>query len=198
MTSWMLVIVLGTGKEVPVLCSVLRPTDEVVAAVQEVAQQHGIPADLAGAPTKGGRPARRGLYHDPGDQAGLRYWDGGQWSPLLPPEIVRPRPETVQQSPASWSGLPTADGSWTYAVTRAARLRVWAAVFAVVSAALVAGGVMDELYGHVRKDSNPGVLIFPAAAVFAVWALRAFWSRRFHLKLDKAAKRGFQAIVKNP
>lgn len=56
-TSWLLVIALRTGKQVPVLCSVLAPVDEVMAAVREAARPHGIPADLTGLPPKrGGRP----------------------------------------------------------------------------------------------------------------------------------------------
>src|SRR6516165_5061554 len=96
-TSWSLVIALCTGKQVPVLCSVLAPVDEVMAAAREAAQPHGIPAELTGLPAKsGGRPAERGLYDDPGGQDGLRYWDGRRWSPLLPMDIGESSSKNVQ------------------------------------------------------------------------------------------------------
>jgi len=55
-TSWCLVMVLRTGKHVPVWCSVLEPTDKVIAAIRESAHPHGITADLTGVPPKKGRP----------------------------------------------------------------------------------------------------------------------------------------------
>jgi hypothetical protein len=56
-TSWMLLIVLRTGRQVGVLSSVFGPPGEVVAAIREAAQPHGIPADLSGVATKGNRPS---------------------------------------------------------------------------------------------------------------------------------------------
>lgn len=185
---WHLIIVLRAGQRVGAYPTHGAPAPETVAAVRQLAERYGIRADVAGVPMKDGKPVRRGLYHDPGRQAGLRYWDGDQWSPLLPPDIVRPRRLTLQESPASWSALPTADGRWTYPVTRAARLRVWSAVFAGASAALVAGGVLVELYGHVNHNNDPSFWLFFLGVILAVWALRAFMSRRFLLKLDEAAK----------
>ena len=55
-TQWCLVISLRSGKQLPVLCSVLEPTDKVIAAVQNAARPHAIPSDLAGVPMKNGRP----------------------------------------------------------------------------------------------------------------------------------------------
>jgi hypothetical protein len=151
MTGWQLFIVLRSGKRIRVTSSVLAPADEVVAAVREAAQPHGIPADLAGVPVKNGQPAERGLYDDPGRQAGVRYWDGTQWSPLLPPHVTRR--ETARKSPGSWSALPTAEGRWTYAATRATRLAVWSAVFATVCAVLVAGALTVHMrWDHGRND----------------------------------------------
>ena len=62
---WRLVIVLHTGRKVPVGCTVMRPIPETLTAVRQVAERYGIPADLAGVPMKRGRPAQRRLYHDP-------------------------------------------------------------------------------------------------------------------------------------
>jgi len=184
-TGWQLFIVLRTGKRVRVTSSVLAPADEVVAAVREAAQPHGIPADLAGVPVKKGQPVR-GLYDDPGGRAGVRYWDGTQWSPLLPPDVTKRG--TVRKSPGSWSALPTAEGRWTYAATRATRLAAWSAVFATVCAVLVASALMVHMrWDHGRND-DPSVIVWMGVVVFAVWALRAFLGRRFFLKLDEAAK----------
>jgi hypothetical protein len=55
-TTWCLAIALHTGKQLPVLCSVLEPAEKVIAAIREAAQPHGIPADLSGVPMKKGRP----------------------------------------------------------------------------------------------------------------------------------------------
>lgn len=134
---WVLQIVLHTGREVTAPVSA---APETLAAIRQVAERYGKPADLAGVPVKKGRPARRGLYHDPGGRAGLRYWDGRQWSPLLPPEASKWSSRTVGGGPGSWSLLPTADGRWTYAATQATRWTVWSAAFAVASAALLAAG----------------------------------------------------------
>ena len=177
----MLVIVLRTEEQIKVLCSVLEPASEVVAAVRQAAQPHGIPADLAGVPTtKHGRPAERGLYEDPGGQAGLRYWDGRQWSPLLPPEVGESR--TVRMGSGSWSALPTADGRWTYAAKSATRYTVVAAVEAAMSAALLIAGL-------VNRHSGVGVVVSVCvfAALFALAARRSWMDRKFFIKLDEVA-----------
>src|SRR5215469_15249413 len=106
---WGLVVVRRTGLKVSAINGWHGSDAPAIAtAVRQVAEPHGIPADLAGVPMRDGRPVGRVLYHDPGEQAGLRYWDGSQWSPLLPPDIVRPRSITLPRSPAPWSALPTA------------------------------------------------------------------------------------------
>ena len=128
-TGWQLDIILRTGKRVPVPCSILESTGETLAAVRQVAERYGIPADLAGSPAKNGRPAVDGLHEDPGGQGGLRYWHGRRWSPLLPPDVGKQK--TVRKSHGSWSALPTAEGRWTGAATLAMRSAVWFAVIAL-------------------------------------------------------------------
>jgi hypothetical protein len=188
-TSWMLVIILRTGKQVRVLCSVLASADEVVAAVRKAAQPHGIPAELAGVPVKNGRPPQRGLYHDPSGQAGLRYWDGRQWSPLLPPDVSKWSARAVGGSAGSWSALPTADGRWTYAAAQATRETIVFAVAAAVSAALLAAGLAVELWWdpgtHHRHLHGWAFCAFAAAP--ALIAFVAWKNRRLFLKLDEAA-----------
>jgi hypothetical protein len=90
---WVLLIVLHTGREVPVDCTTTGergPTPGTIAAIRQAAERYGIPADLAGIPMENGKPPSPDLYEDPGGQAGLRYWDGTQWSPLLPPDLRKP------------------------------------------------------------------------------------------------------------
>jgi Protein of unknown function (DUF2510) len=187
LTSWMLVIMLRTGKQVRVLCSVLEPTGKVVAAVREAAQPHGILADLAGSPMKDGRPQRDLFYADPGGQAGVRYWDGRQWSPLLPPAASKLGP--VENSPDSWLALPVAERRWRYAATRARRWTAALAVAAVVSAGLLTAGLVTVLWWdrgtYHRHASAAGWFGFGVIA--AVFALRAWGERRFFRKLDQAA-----------
>ena len=184
---WGISIALHTGEKVSAIIG-WHGSDapEVASAVGHVAERYGIPANLVGIPMKGGRPVRRGLYGDPSGQAGLRYWDGSQWSPLLPEDIARRASVMLRESPDSWSALPTADGRWTYAAAQARRYARWSAVFAIVSAMLVAGGVVAlQRWGPNRSASG---LFWLGGAVPAVWALRALMGRRVFLKLDRAAR----------
>jgi hypothetical protein len=183
-TSWMLLIVLRTGKTVGVLSSVLASPVEVVATVGEAAQAHGIPADLAGVPVKNGRP-QRGLYQDPGGQPGLRYWDGGQWSPLLPLEL---KPKAAK-GPTSWSELPLAARPWTSAATLARRWTIWFVSFAAASAALLAAGLATVLWWDRGPDPRhmSSVTFWFFGGFAALYALVAWRNRKLFLKLDEAA-----------
>jgi Protein of unknown function (DUF2510) len=103
--DWALLIVLRSGRKVRVHGARSSSTPPVV---NQVAARYGIPADVTGVPAKAGRPASvdlyedpgsgagsgtsdrpasRDIYQDPGGRSGLRYWDGRQWSPLLPPQV---------------------------------------------------------------------------------------------------------------
>ena len=181
--QWVLLIVLHTGRTIDVGCTLARPTPEMLDAVRHVAARYEIPADLTGVPTeKDGRPAERGLYEDPSGRPGLRYWDGGRWSPLVPLDIGKS--ESVRKSAGSWSALPVADGSWTYA---AARARFYAAVATV--GALGSAGLLVGLYSS--RDSGVGVpLSFGAFAALYVLMTRWAWiERKFFLKLNEGAHR---------
>ena len=170
---WALVIAQHSGQKVSALSGWHGTyAAEVAAAVRQVAERYGIPADVAGVPMRDGRPARRGLYHDPGGQAGLRFWDGMQCSPLLPPDVVRPGRVMLQESALFWSALPTADERWSYPAVRARRLMVWFAVFATAAAVLVVGAlVIHRRWDHPGDD--PSTPFWFAAAVLVGWALRA-------------------------
>jgi hypothetical protein len=187
--DWALLIILHSGRKVRVHGARSSSTPLVV---NHVARRHGIPADVTGVPAKGERPpsrvtgvpakgerpASRGLYQDPGDRAGLRYWDGRQWSPLLPPEVSKSR--TARKGPASCSALPMAEGRWTYAATAEARRQaVWLVVYAAASAAFLISGLVTDL-------SWVGFFFGVLAALIAV---RGWENRKFLLKLDEAAKR---------
>lgn len=186
---WVLVIVLQTGREVPVPCTRGSPAPETLEAVRQVAERHGIPADLTGAPMKDGRPAGRSLYQDPGGQAGLRFWDGEQWSPLLPLDLRKPRSIAVRQAPGSWPALPTADGHWAYPATRARRLALLFTVYATVSVALLTGGLIVELWWNrgAHHGHASGGTWFVFGGLAALSAYRAWTVRRFYLRLDEAA-----------
>jgi Protein of unknown function (DUF2510) len=178
--DWVLLIVLRSGRKVRVHGA---PTPETLAAVRQVAARYGIPVDVTGVPVKGERPARRGLYEDPGGRAGLRYWDGRQWSPLLPPEVGKSRTArlrmttTPSSGPASWSTLPMAEERWAYVATAAKHEAMWLAVLAAVSAAFLIIGLVTNLWS----------IFF--CALFALAAVRRWEFRKFFLKLDEAAKR---------
>ncbi len=124
--SWVLLIALHTGRKIPVHCTITAsPSPETLAAIRQAAGRYGIPADLSGVPAKDQHPAERALYADPAGEPGLRYWDGRQWSPLLPQDI-KPPWKTVRDSPASWSALPVAWGGGTTQQPGPRRIRPWA------------------------------------------------------------------------
>lgn len=170
-------------------CTFGSPTPETLTAIRQVAERYGIPADLAGVPMKKGRPAQRALYHDPGGQAGLRYWDGRQWSPLLPSDVGKWSSRLVRKSPGSSQALSTAEGRWTYAASQATRWTAWLAVFAAASAALLAAGLAIELWwdpGTHHRHLN-GWAFCAFGALPALYAYMAWRNRRLYRKLDEAA-----------
>jgi Protein of unknown function (DUF2510) len=182
---WELLIRLTSGRTVSARCV---PTPEALAAIRQLAARHQMPADISGIPMRGARPVTAGLYQDPGGEHGLRYWDGTQWSPLLPPEVGNSK--IVRDSAASWRELPMADGPWTHAAVRGRRSGTRCAVFLVLSVALLAAGLAGELWpdgGTPHKyASNPAWYLL--ATSLALLASQARRSRRFFRKLDQAAR----------
>jgi hypothetical protein len=177
---WFLVIVLHTGRKVRVgLMQGCAPTPETLTAIRQVADRYAIPADVTGVRLE------PGLYHDPGGQPGLRYWDGTHWSPLLPPDVAKPK--AVQESPACWPALPMDDRPWTYPAARVKYWTAWFAALAAVSAVLLAAGLVVELWwdrGMHRHASGAGWFI--VGGLIALHALHPWRARRFFLKLDAA------------
>jgi Protein of unknown function (DUF2510) len=194
---WVLVIVSRAGRRVRVGCT-LRPGEadpRTLEAIRQVADRHDIPADLTGVPmTDDGQPVVAGLYEDPGGRAGLRYWDGTQWSPLLPMDLKKAGwgwDRTKGKSAGSRSDFPVADGRWNYAAVRARRWALWLAFFAVATAALLTVALTLWLgwdHGSSHRYVSPtGWFIAALAAVVIAGALpvRA-WT--FYRKVDKASR----------
>jgi hypothetical protein len=118
-----------------------------------------------------------GLYADPGGQAGVRYWDGREWSPLLPADLASDG--QAPKFPAQMLlPLPGPDGSWQYAASQARRQRLWLAVFAAAAVLTVAAALAENLWW----------LIF--AGAFALRAFKAWSARKRFMKLDQAARAG--------
>ncbi|MBV9839757.1 MAG: DUF2510 domain-containing protein [Solirubrobacterales bacterium] len=176
----MLVIVLHTGRRIPVSCSqrIGQADAEILATIRKVADQHEIPADLTGLPmTDDGRPVSTGLYKDPGGRAALRYWDGTQWSPLLPLRLRNAGwrwDRTKGKSAGLQSDFPVADGCWTY-----------------VTAALLAVGLTIRLgwdHGSSHRYVDPRDWFIAARIAVALACAIPGRAWTFYRKLDKASR----------
>jgi Protein of unknown function (DUF2510) len=194
---WVLVIVLHSGRRIPVSCTqrMGEADPETLTAIRQVADRHEIPADLTGVPmTDDGRPVSTGLYKDPGGRAALRYWDGRQWSPLLPLHLKKAGwgwDRTKGKSAGFSSDFPVADGRWTYAAVGARRWALWLAFFAVVTAALLAVGLTirlgwDHGSSHRYVDPRGWFIAAGIAVVIACVIPGRAWT--FYHKLDKASR----------
>jgi Protein of unknown function (DUF2510)/Bacterial PH domain len=176
-------IVLRTGRTIQVPPAIELTDGELAAAIERLALDHDIPADLTGpAP----RPATTGLYADPWDQPGVRYWDGTQWSPLLPRSVAR----RVKPAQAAWSELPVAEDAWTHAADAAKVNGRISAVSAALAGALAAVGLVVELVWDrgARPRQWSGTGWFGTAATLAA-GVAAFWpSYLWYRRLDRAAR----------
>jgi hypothetical protein len=136
------------------------------------------PGDGPPAWTKGRQvspPAR--FYRDPGGRAGVRYWGGGEWSPLFPADFAKGQapefPGTVV------APLPASDGTWRYAASQARKARNQSAAFgagAIIVVILIAGHVVSS-----RQLPYLGL-------VLALRALFTWRSWRRWTTLDRAAR----------
>lgn len=118
----------------------------------------------------------RGFYTDPGEQDGIRYWDGQGWSPLLPAGIAGDR--LVGKFPAPVMALlPAPDGSWDFAARQARRHMNQSRGFAAAAAVAAAAGLLMQL---------SWLLYF--AALFAVRIFSEWRTRKRWLRIDQAAR----------
>jgi hypothetical protein len=181
--QWVLIIVLRTGQTIRVECTAAtEASPETLTAIRQVAERYRIPADLTGIAMSDGKPPAKGLYEDPGGRPGVRYWDGVQWSPLLPPGSYG-FSGSVRKSAARWADLPAAAQPWRYAAVRAARGRGVFAVSAFLTAALAAAWLVTPPWPITGWSSGLGVL-----ALFLVLTAMMGWLHwRSYRKLDKAA-----------
>jgi hypothetical protein len=181
---WALRVVLRDGRAVTARGTTRSgpPTPKTLAAIRQAAERYQIPAELTGT------VMRRGLYADPGGHAGSRYWDGREWSPLLPADHERGEPPP--KFPAQVSSLPEADGNWRYAASRAKRASVVFAVSAAASVLLLAGALGVDLWwdqsNHHKHYSSVSLFFFAGMSAFLAFGS---WSgRKRFIKLDKAAR----------
>jgi hypothetical protein len=117
------------------------------------------------------------FYADPGGQAGVRYWGGGEWSPLFPADFADGQ---VPEFPGTVvAPLPASDGTWRYAASRARKARNQAAAFAI-------GAIIVPILvvGHVVSSRQLLYLGFVLALrAFSTWRSWRQWTR-----LDRTAR----------
>ena len=185
-------IVLRAGRTIHVPALIELTDGELAEAIGQLALHHDVHADLTGPPP---RPAGTGVYQDPWGEAGVRYWDGKCWSPLLPRSVAR----RAKPAEGSWSQLPVAEGAWTHAADQAKLIGKISAAVTAAAAAFVAVGLTVELVwdrgAHPRHWSE--AVWFGAAASLAPTLAQAWLGYRWYRKLDIAA-RDFAARGKSP
>jgi hypothetical protein len=191
---WQLDIVLRKGQREPVPCTAGSFTPELAATLREVAARHGVSADVEGVVPPAPPPDEAGFYHDPAGADGMRYWNGLQWSPLLPADIPRPRSVAVNKSTASWSALPTVEEPWTWAAKQARAAAANAVCIGVFAAAML-GWPLLTLAGLIPAPGGEPMtpdewLPISGFAVLYGFVARGQWrKRRFWRSLDEAANR---------
>lgn len=179
---WALGVVLCDGRRRNV-STVLFLSEAELDAIRQAAARYGVPAELTGprgARTRGEQPDGEGLFEDPGGQAGLRYWDGSAWSPLLPLSAGQGRP--VWKSNPAWAALPTAPEPWLppgieAARAKAARARIWVRLCAVVTGTVLGAGLVAGLwsgnwfvaYWVALMAMLPGMFLFVAWLNWRQW-----------------------------
>ncbi len=118
-----------------------------------------------------------GFYRDPGGRAGVRYWGGGEWSPLFPADFAKK--QALEFSGTVVAPLPAADGTWGYAASQARKARNQSAAFAV--GAII---VLILIVGHVLSSNQlPYLGVVLALRAFSTWRAWRRWTR-----LDRAAR----------
>ena len=122
-----------------------------------------------------------GLYADPGGQAGIRYWDGREWSPLLPADLAsgRQAPKFLGQALPS---PPDPGGCRLYAASQARRLTVRFKV--LVAAAILTLPVVAVILSWLTY-SGASIPVLLAFMAFRIWKVREAFVR--HEQAARAA-----------
>jgi len=194
---WALSIVLRDGRVVTAYGTARGKRDarpETLTAIRQAAERYAIPAELTGTATKQGAgesPANPGLYPDPGGQAGLRRWDGRQWSPfLLRADPASAKPGGAKAPAEVWSPLPGSESQWHDAAVRIRRAWIMFAVWLVVTAA--AAVVTVALYARdlskPQADFTLAVVALTATGLALLMAWGAWASRKNLKKIHQAGK----------
>ena len=112
-----------------------------------------------------------GFYRDPGGRAGVRYWGGGEWSPLFPADFAK---EQAPEFPGTVvAPLPASDGTWGHAASQARKGRIQSAAFA--AGAII---VLILIVGHVVSSSQlPYLGLVLALRAFFAWRAWGRWTR---------------------
>ncbi len=163
--TWVLMIVPHGGRAVTAWATIrAAPDAEMLTDIRQAAERYDLPAELTGS-VPAEPPGVAGLYTDPGGQEGVRYWGGGEWSPLLPADLDGDK--QVPTFPGKVSGsLPGPDGSWQYAARQAKNETVWSGVFAGATAVCL--GI--ALVGHWGVACRHRVL-----RTRCIWCLDYAW-----------------------
>jgi hypothetical protein len=132
-----------------------KPLPGTLTAMSDAAAPYGVPADLSGVAMKRAGPAERGVYADPGGQAGSRNWTGSEWSPLLHGVDAGREAHAPKLPDQVLSPLPERVGNWPHAARMAARLKVRFAVAAGLTAVLLAGALVAHLWWDPPSSSSP-------------------------------------------
>lgn len=166
---------------------------QVLTAIGQAAEIHGLSADLSGIAVS------YGLYADPGGEPGCRYWSG-TWSPLLPAGYSgKAQPKEFPRQLASPLGTP---GDWNYAAARVRQLTGLftgfsaAGVLAVVAAAVINPRYYRPLGWFVHPPSATRSFILIFAAFMLLLSLGAWLGRKEMIGLDRAANRAAATVTR--
>jgi hypothetical protein len=198
-TRWVLEIVLKSG----VLVAEASKSGTAVAdpqtleAIRRAARARGIPAVLTGRPVGRFLPAERmpkaGLYPDPGDEPGLREWDGTEWSPVLHTDHpADAAPDAAGELTTVWSPLPkqVQQRHSESATSALASARFNAGALVVLTPLMAAGLVAGLVVGcYWLASPSPGVSVAARAWVWVANVLLAVYTAGLARRGIRAARR---------
>jgi Protein of unknown function (DUF2510) len=119
-----------------------------------------------------------GFYRDPGGRDGVRYWGGGEWSPLFPADL--PVKQAGEFPGTVVAPLPASDGTWEYAASAARKARNESAAFGA--------GVLVVLVLIVERMLSDTIHLSGLGVVLALRAFFAWRAWRRWTMLDRVAR----------